>query len=337
MKNSHIDYPQVSVILPVYNAEKYLAESIKSILCQTFTNFELIVLNDGSTDESASIINSFNDNRIIYVEQENMGLANTLNKGISLSRGKYIARQDNDDISHPDRLQRQVSFLDQNEAYALVGTCASIIDASGMDTGRRHQHPVTSEYLKLDLVFDNPFVHSSIMFRKETITGIGGYQNSLDFFEDHNLWSRVSYFYEVANLSDELLKYREVPTGMSKSSNDYSRKVLNQSILNLVHYLHLGGHEPNEIGNYFQSGYSDSINQSKFEEFVKQLVKLIFKNKSFAEQEFAFNRLMCKMKINEVRNRLQQKNLSKADFIVLKLKRRFLLTKYKKLTGSIQY
>ncbi|MFN6039864.1 MAG: glycosyltransferase, partial [Bacteroidota bacterium] len=237
MINSQIYHPEVSVILPVFNAEKYLAESIKSILNQSFTNFELIIINDGSTDKSSEIIKSFSDIRIVYIEQLNMGLANTLNKGVSLAKGKYIARQDNDDISYPERFQKQFSYLENNAEIALIGTRARIVNEMGEPTGRNHLHPTNPNVLKLDLLFDNPFVHSSIFVRKDILLKVGGYYSSSDFFEDYNLWSRISYHYKVANLPEILLDYREVNTGMSKTSDSYSKKVFNQCVRNFNYYF----------------------------------------------------------------------------------------------------
>src|SRR5688500_9607984 len=120
--------PIISVVLPVYNSENYIKEAIDSILNQTFKDFELIIINDGSVDRSAEVIQAIKDSRIVYVDQQNSGLAATLNRGIQMARGKYIARQDNDDISIPERLDMQVNFMENNPGVALLGTCAEIID-----------------------------------------------------------------------------------------------------------------------------------------------------------------------------------------------------------------
>ncbi|MCE3259890.1 MAG: glycosyltransferase [Bacteroidetes bacterium] len=229
--------PKISVILPVYNAEKYIAEAITSILSQTFSNFELIVVNDGSNDRSEEIILSFKDDRIVYLRQKNAGLAATLNKGISLANGEYIARQDNDDISLPERLEKQLNFLEEHKEVSLLGTWAEIIDEQGRSTGRFHRHHASDSYLKFFLLFDNPFVHSSVMFRKESVKQIGAYNVSPELFEDYNLWSRLARVSRVANLQLPLLKYREVNTGMSRTASDYKEKVKRQSSENIRYYL----------------------------------------------------------------------------------------------------
>ena len=209
--------PLVSVLLPVYNGEEYLAEAIQSILDQTYKRFELIIINDGSSDRSAEIIRSYHDDRITALEQENCGLASTLNRAISMVQGKYLARQDQDDISLPQRFEKQVAFLDSHPAYGMVGTWAEIWD-NIRKTDRVHRHPVDSLVLKFELLFNNPFVHSSMMIRKTAIEKVGMY--SLDKLrqppEDYELWSRMARYYEIANIPETLMIYREVSKSMSR-------------------------------------------------------------------------------------------------------------------------
>jgi glycosyltransferase involved in cell wall biosynthesis len=227
----------ISVILPVYNAEKYLQEAIASILQQSYRHFELLVLNDGSTDGSEAIVKTFSDPRIVYVYHQNMGLAATLNKGIQLAQGEYIARHDNDDVSDAERLGKQLAFLQANPDVVLLGTAAEIIDENGKSTGRFHHHPNSNADLKWALLFNNPFVHSSVMFKKTAAVACGAYSTDKNYFEDYHLWSCLAAQGQLANLSDCLLKYREVQTGMSKSTEDYVQRVKNQSILNIAMYL----------------------------------------------------------------------------------------------------
>ncbi|MEI6019623.1 MAG: glycosyltransferase [Bacteroidota bacterium] len=228
--------PFISVLLPVYNAEKYLAESIQSILNQTYTHFELLILNDGSTDRSEEIALSFKDERILYVKHANCGLATTLNKGLALAKGDYIARQDNDDISLPERFEKQLAFISSHPNTVLLGTAAEIIDEAGHTSDRYHQHPINNIELKWALLFNNPFVHSSVMFNKEKAMACGAYSVDASYFEDYHLWSRLAQIGELANLSECLLKYREVNSGMSKSTQDYTQRVKNQSLLNISSY-----------------------------------------------------------------------------------------------------
>jgi len=210
--------PQVSVVLPVYNGAAELARAVDSILRQSFADFELIAINDGSTDGSAAILDALGDPRVRVIHQENRGLAATLNRGIALARGEYIARQDQDDVALPPRFGRQVAFLKANPACALVGTRAEIrVGDRGPE--RFHDHPLDDAALRFELLFDNPFVHSSVMMRKSALEAVGVY--SIDPArqppEDYELWSRLSRHYQVANLPERLTIYRETPGGMSRA------------------------------------------------------------------------------------------------------------------------
>jgi glycosyltransferase involved in cell wall biosynthesis len=238
MDNQKIEsrLPLVSIILPVYNGMPYLESSVKSILTQTYRNFELIIINDGSKDNSMNFLRCIKDSRIRLFEQENMGLAATLNKGISYSKGEFIARHDQDDISLPSRLEKQVAFLINNHDYALVGTWASIINNDG-ETGRAHLHPAENIQLQFELLFDNPFVHSSVMLRKSILESVGLYSTDKNRQppEDYELWSRIARHAKIANIPEILHLYREVPSSMSRTGiNPFLDKVIDRSIENLT-------------------------------------------------------------------------------------------------------
>lgn len=209
--------PRVSVVLPVYNGPRYVRLAIDSMLGQTFSDFELIVIDDGSRDTTPEVLSRIDDPRVHVVSQENRGLPATLNRGIELARGEYVARQDHDDYSRPERLARQVAYLDANPACALVGTWAEIIEGETA-TGRVHAHSCDSVALKLELLFDNPFVHSSVMMRRAAVSEKGGYctDRNRQPPEDYELWSRIARNHEIANLSEVLHTYREVPGSMSR-------------------------------------------------------------------------------------------------------------------------
>jgi len=212
--------PAISVLLPVFNGSPYLSEAIESILNQTWKDFELIILNDGSKDNSAGIVHGYEDPRIRYYEHENIGLGATLNRGIGLSAGVFIARQDQDDISRPERFGRQMTYLTSHPECVLVGTWADIWSEE-RDTGRTLRHPTENALIQLDLLFDNPFVHSSVMIRKKSIQEAGGY--SVDPMrqppEDFELWSRMSLQGEMANIAESLVIYREVGGSMSRTTD----------------------------------------------------------------------------------------------------------------------
>lgn len=224
-----------SILLPVYNGAAYLRDSLDSMLRQSYQDFELIIIDDGSRDESARIVQSVNDDRIRFYRQENRGLAATLNRAIALSRGEYLARQDQDDMSLPDRLEKQLRYLAAHPQCGLVGTWAEIVSGTEK-TGRTHRHAAEDYCLKFDLLFDNPFVHSSVMFRRSAVEEVGMY--STDPFrqppEDYELWSRLSRKWEVANIPEILHIYREIPTSMSRDGvSPFRNRVIDISVENL--------------------------------------------------------------------------------------------------------
>jgi glycosyltransferase involved in cell wall biosynthesis len=230
--------PLVSVILPVYNAAAYLRDAIDSVLNQTFSDFELIIVNDGSTDSSAEIIRTYNDKRIVTIDQANTGLATALNNGVRMARAGLIARMDNDDICYPERLQKQFDFLTSHPQTGLLGCAALIIGESGRSTARILKHPCREDELRFALLFNNPFVHAGVMFRKDLYHAAGGYSTDKNYFEDFQLWSSMSHFSGIGNLPDILLKYREVSTSMSRTTSDYHRRVINQAVDNILYYTH---------------------------------------------------------------------------------------------------
>lgn len=231
--------PLVSVILPVYNGEKYLSEAIKSILAQSYKRFELIIIDDGSKDKSPAIIKRFKDSRIKVYTQTNQGLAKTLNRGIKLAKGTYLARQDQDDFSCFQRLEKQVNYLDINQKCGLVGTWVDIWEGDNKQTHRSLKHPPKNEPLQYFLLFDNPFVHSSVMIRKTALEEVGFYSTdkNLQPPEDYELWSRIAGKYDLANIPELLHAYREVPSSMSRSKLGFKDKVVKISARNLSRAL----------------------------------------------------------------------------------------------------
>src|ERR1700743_975142 len=154
--------PTVSVVLSVRNGGSNLPKALETILNQSLSDFELIVINNGSTDGTREFLDQLTDPRLRVYHQEDRGLAAALNRGISLARGRYVARQDHDDWALPTRIEQQVRFLDANPEYALVGTRAEIW-VGNHPSGRFHDHPTDDAALRFELLFNNPFVHSSVM------------------------------------------------------------------------------------------------------------------------------------------------------------------------------
>lgn len=237
--------PLISVIMAVKNGTEYIEQSIKSILNQTCRDFEFIIINDGSDDQTLDIISSFQDPRIKVFSQSNRGVARSANRGLSLAQGKFIARQDHDDFSKPERFELQVAYLNLHPEVALVGSAAEIW-VRDEPTNRLLSHPEMSGELRLELLFNNPFVHSSVMFRREIIKRVGLYNPSpkITPLDDYDFISRVSFDYELANLKEALVVYRETPksltsglrTTSSKDSSGLKEKLIFVSSRNIAKY-----------------------------------------------------------------------------------------------------
>jgi glycosyltransferase involved in cell wall biosynthesis len=228
--------PLVSVALPVRNGAGDLPKAIETILTQTFTDFELIVINDGSTDGTAAVLDAIRDPRLHVVHQENAGLSRALNRGIALARGRYIARIDHDDLAKPTRIEKQVAFMEANPGYALLGTWAEIW-AGDEPSGRAHDFPADDAALRFELLFHNPFVQSSVLIRKSALDAVGGYSTdpARQPPEDYELWSRLARRYKVANLPERLTIYREVPNSQSRvGPNPFQQKLVVISAENLA-------------------------------------------------------------------------------------------------------
>lgn len=201
--------PLITVVMSVYNSEKYLDEAIQSILNQTFNDFEFIIINDGSTDNSLNIIKKYIrlDKRIVLISRENKGLIASLNEGIQQSKGKYIARMDADDISMPTRFEDQVEFMENN---THIGVCGTAVIGFG-DGIKKSIWKLSSNdsTLKTELLFSSIFAHPSIFLRKELITKYSLYYNHKFLHaEDYELWSRMANHTQFYNLKKPLIKYR---------------------------------------------------------------------------------------------------------------------------------
>lgn len=211
------DRPLISVILPVYNAEKYVREAVESVLAQTFSNFELIVINDGSTDGSGAILRDLaaNDHRIMLVERPNRGLVSTLNEGIELARAEIIARMDADDIALPERFAEQYRRMSEAPNLGVLGSFTVLIDAEGK-TIRQGDYPVSEGDVSAFLEAGCPFAHPSVFMRKEAALAAGGYRRAFSHAEDYDLWLRIHEAgYALGNIPKPLLKYRVHDTNVS--------------------------------------------------------------------------------------------------------------------------
>lgn len=325
--------PEISVILPVYNAQLFLKEAIDSVLQQSFSNFELIIINDGSTDKSHEIIIGYKDERIIYREQKNSGLAATLNNAIHLARAEYIARMDNDDVSLPDRFEKQLKFMKEHPQTGLLGTATEIIDENGKTTSRFMQHPCGNVALKLALMFNNPFVHASVMFKKSVFVKAGEYSVDQNYFEDYNLWSRMARVSNIANLSQRLLKYREVSTSMSRTTSDYSKRVINQAVINIQNYCPSFSKEDIELCVACINGYAKEQDfkraKNLLESLLEQLWKALAKREVLPENDVSSEseKYMFNFKRHYLNSIIESGTSSEPDKLIARLKRRILFLK----------
>lgn len=207
--------PRVSVLLSVYNGERYLAEAVSSILQQTFADFELIAIDDGSSDNTAAILATFADPRLIVRRNDsNCGLASALNQGLALSHGEYIARMDADDVMLPTRLAQQVSLLDRQPDIGVVGTWMKLITDEGQPCGV-FEVACDHEMIAWTLLFGSKLAHPTVMIRRTLIEQVSGYQANV-ITEDIDLWVRLVERTRFANLPDALLLYRQHDASVSR-------------------------------------------------------------------------------------------------------------------------
>lgn len=199
--------PVVSVIMPVYNGEKYLSEAIESILNQTFADLELLIINDGSTDSTAKILESYRqqDERIRVYDQSNQGLVSSLNRGLELAQGKYIARMDADDVSLPERFAAQVMFMGKHLEVGICGTWMSYI---GKHSGKSWTPPIDDVTMKCQLLFNVPLAHPTVMMRRSLFTDFNLRYPAYTHAEDYALWTQASLYTKLANIPRILLSYR---------------------------------------------------------------------------------------------------------------------------------
>lgn len=227
--------PMVSVVMPVYNGSKYLKEAIDSILNQTFTDFELIIVNDGSTDDSEDIILSYNDHRICYLKNErNSGICITLNKGLDNARGKYIARMDCDDISMPERLVKQVDYLEHHQDVGALGT--DVVTFGDGYADRYFDFVHDSNGCKAGLLFATCFAHPAVMLRASVINEHNlRYDDEYRGLEDYELWYRISQYTNMNNLPEALLKYRlhkaQLTQNVTKTVSDKEKQFVRNRFL----------------------------------------------------------------------------------------------------------
>ncbi|WP_329805040.1 glycosyltransferase family 2 protein [Flavobacterium facile] len=281
-----MNIPKISVLMPVYNSELYIKEAIDSILNQTFTDFELIIIDDASTDKSVEIIQSYTDSRIqLIVKPQNSGYTNSLNYGLTIAKGEYIARMDSDDISMPERFAKQVGFLEANKDVVVCGSVFNIIG-----TGEIINVPEEHEDIKFGMLLRCRIGHPTVMIRKRVLIENNiNYNHEMEPAEDYDLWVRLSEIGKLYNLKEPLLSYRihqnQVSTSRNEKQKEASKKVKIRQLKALDDSVNL-------IQQEVFVKATDGLQEIDFNDF-KVLVSLkkqiISKNKSsFNTQLFLF-------------------------------------------------
>jgi hypothetical protein len=224
--------------MPVLNGGSFLRPAVESVLAQTFPDFELLIVDDGSVDGSAAVAESVHDSRVVVIRNEHTrGLPAALNIGLRRASGEFVARLDQDDVARPDRIERQVAAFRREPSLVLIGSQARLINGSGAAVGSV-QRCLDAVSIRWYCLFDNPFIHSSVMFRRrEVVNDLGGYDESLPYAEDWELWSRVVRRYDVRNLPERLVDYRTWPASMMgaiESTPEHPRRAVFQDVIRTV-------------------------------------------------------------------------------------------------------
>ena len=270
--------PRVSVLMPAYNVEKYVGEAIESILNQTFTDFEFIIINDGSTDNTAKIIKEYakKDKRIRFIDnKKNQGLIAVLNQGLDLCTGEYIARMDSDDISLPERFAKQIEYMDNHHECGVCGTFGKVFLENGKK-GWIWKEPI--DVLICDLLKRNQLIHPTVFIRKDIIDKYNlRYNKDYKHAEDYAFWLELIKHTKIHNLSDILLNYRihsnnigvvynsEQLCVSKKIRNEIKNELTTDSVLKHV----LTNYYTDVIENFYLFGFIPIIRIKRYGEFVK--------------------------------------------------------------------
>ena len=219
MRNERLgmaNVPTISVILPVFNGERWIAESLCSLKKQTFQDFEIILIDDGCTDNTVAIATGMGLSSLRVIQGPQQGLGAALACGVLMSRSLYVARQDQDDLSEPLRFEKQVTYMNRHVKCVIVGSWAQIIDEQGTKIGML-KVPKGNRSIKLALNLDSPFVHTSVLLRRDSVISAGNYfsDNTKVFAEDFDLWSRMASEGDFHNIQNPLVSYRKNPSGIT--------------------------------------------------------------------------------------------------------------------------
>lgn len=295
--------PKVSVVMSVYNGERYLSEAVESILSQTFRDFEFIIIDDGSTDSSWAILTKYadQDQRVrLFKNEENLGLTKSLNKGLKLAQGEYIARQDADDISFRDRFEKQVKYLDGHPNTVLVSGEWEMIDSQGTSLGKTSRTTESALVAWYLLFFNYIGGHSQVMYRREPVMHLGGYAEDFRYSQDYNLWSRLVQLGDFYILPDVLIKYRcghdeSISVQSRAKQQNYSLITSKQSISQLIGE-EFSLTEAGQLRAFWMVGLRDRLPEIHRFDFLNTNLKKIYRG--FIQQSSQQDLLDSKNEIN---------------------------------------
>ena len=220
VSHTKLNSPRVSIVMPVRNANVFLRFALESLNKQSYRNLELIIIDDASTDQTAQVLKKYCNIFLTFKKNKTkQGVAASLNRGLKIAKGKYLARMDADDIALPHRLKKQVDYLETHQEVGVVGSWVELINEQGMKVATK-KTPVTDAAIRRRVWYSNPLVHPAVMMRSDLYRRFGGYDERLEGAEDYDLWLRYLQFTKAINIPEPLLKYRLHPGGISYSESD---------------------------------------------------------------------------------------------------------------------
>ena len=282
--------PLLTIVMPAYNAAKYIRATIQSICNQSFTKWQLIVINDASKDDTAAIVQSFSDPRITLITNEqNLRVAKTMNKGIAMADTPYFARIDSDDLCLPGHFQQHIDFFEQNPDVAICGSNVITIDEND-HFNRNWYYETTPEMINASAIFGCPFIQSSVIFRTEALKTLGGYREEMELIEDYELWLRAIQQYKCANLPELLIKYRIHTGNMSQVNKSKIMELLESAYLKYSKEL---GIDTGNLPYHARMEYGDWSNivakdLSKIKQWRKRLITINNELKVYDKRTYRF-------------------------------------------------
>ena len=315
--------PSISVVMPVYNCDRYLKESIESILSQTFEDFEFIIINDGSTDSTAEILRSYarKDSRIEIINQPNSGIVKALNRGICESKGNWVCRMDGDDIALPYRFARQIEKIRENPSIVILGGWCQLVDSQGI-SGKIYKYPTQNMELINNLETDKAFFpHSSVCFKNNIVKDLGGYRERFRHAEDLDLWLRLVGKGDFGCCEEMILKLRKHDSNIL---NSYAHLSQLRSIATRVCYLRrkIGLSDPSRLKEdkwrIFIRWIEKRMKEEKyfqFKQYWQNLRKLLYEN----------NKASRMVKIRILLNELQNNSLHRKMYWEYRQKNKLVL------------